>query len=1013
MKKFFKALALVLALTLVVGSIPAAAAETYSTKKKAKTLYVATTEEIAKDKNAVTTLGKNLEKGTSSKYKARASYASFFGIKKKEAKKLDITTTVKLSADTAEGAIVANDETQAVRVYGIGEAVVTFKVNGQSAGSVTITAKKSATQVIFGQAFKDAKDEFKAETFAEYNVSIPRSKGGEKLDTDQRRIIVKDADGKDVTADVATPVQGKDRLWTLKFTKGGTYTVIGEAFQSEKNYPSATATASIKVVVSEGTLDNAIQTKYNAFDLVFSNENSAKVAVDNTKPSLNTGTANVTEAEDIIKVFEIGANNEEIAAFISALSQKTAEKNVVTVTMFADLKENTTYKVQYGEYVRTFKAADYIPESIKGYEKSYSPVDDGESQGGTAELATIVYSVGDQDQNVDITDKVSDLGNPVYSDPNAAKNDYTKYSFNGDTVDFYVNDYTIDAHVLFTYFGGTTAVDFENDFKVSSSDERTFTILNYLMDSDMTSPNPGDKREAFISADDSTMLLDVRIKSEIVIDGNTTVLSDQIFGNNDNVKFVTSNTDKLAVEKETGKAYAPKAAKAEVAVWVYYGDKIVDADASVDGVQPIYVTVYDHKKLGTATITSTTDGKIGYSTSVAIANTKYDAAPYAEDFENFKIVATDEQGRPYEDVTVYVEKQTDVANGQVAVQGTYLLDSNGAKDYAMSALNNDWYTYGTKFIKFTAQPTSTSVQTLGYKITVCDNNSDKKVASKISFKIKNTNDSEVKKFVVDADGSAYTARVLGYDNNGYPVCIYVLDSSANQAAFKASTSTKLYVGFFKGTDGSEVAHSFAGTTKVAMTTVAEVDGGGLTKLNAQTLGVVTDGAINVGVTTQGAIGVAKRSDENKSALAYIDAGTYTVRAYRVDGGKLVGVASSTLNYAPSTYYDLSWTWKTAYTSETDPVKVINEALTFTFAYKNYRWYGDTYTLWNKTLQQLINEGVPVSVSYTEKDDSITILYAYIDISALEKADGSKYEVLGDPLYRETSILRTIYTDIEK
>ena len=84
MKKFFKALALMLALTLVIGSVPASAATKISPDEK-KTLYVGGTK------------GVDLQ-GEKSTYKKKASYANLLNITKDEVLDLKVKA---VSSDTS------------------------------------------------------------------------------------------------------------------------------------------------------------------------------------------------------------------------------------------------------------------------------------------------------------------------------------------------------------------------------------------------------------------------------------------------------------------------------------------------------------------------------------------------------------------------------------------------------------------------------------------------------------------------------------------------------------------------------------------------------------------------------------------------------------------------------------------------------------------------------------------------------------------------------------------------
>ena len=235
MKKFFKALALVLALTLVIGTIPASAA-TEIKPDESKTLYAGGTKGVDAS-------------GTKSAYKQKASYASLLNISKDEVISLKIKA---VSSDTDVVKCYNKREKKRIRANGIGEATITFTDKNGETYTVPVTVKKSASEetVRFGQDFKDVKDGvYEAETGKDITVSVPVTKDGKKLDTDKRRLVVKDADGNDVTSTVAKAVEGKARLWTLNFAKAGEYKVIAQAYQSEK-YIGTTAETSITVKVT-------------------------------------------------------------------------------------------------------------------------------------------------------------------------------------------------------------------------------------------------------------------------------------------------------------------------------------------------------------------------------------------------------------------------------------------------------------------------------------------------------------------------------------------------------------------------------------------------------------------------------------------------------------------------------------------------------------------------------------------------------------------------------------------
>jgi hypothetical protein len=313
MKKFFKALALVLALTLVIGTIPAAAADTAIKAVEKKTLYVGGTKGV--DNN-----------GKQSTYKAKVTYAKLLGITKKEAKKLKVT-----AVSSNDEIVKANDKTRRIRAYGIGTVTVTLTADGKTY-DVAVTAKKSADEVVFGRDWANVAEldyAVEAELNKEYTVSVPQSKAGVKIDTDERRLVADD------DSVIITPVEGKKRLYTVKFTKAGEFTVTGEAFQSEKSYPGATASKSVKVTIAKKDFDATVKgvklfevvgsgfTKDTAFTIkkgsaaiditakeVSEDGTTAKLSVGN---KISDGTYTISDGTNSV---DVKAENEKVAKIV-------------------------------------------------------------------------------------------------------------------------------------------------------------------------------------------------------------------------------------------------------------------------------------------------------------------------------------------------------------------------------------------------------------------------------------------------------------------------------------------------------------------------------------------------------------------------------------------------------------------------------------------------------------------------------------------------------------------------
>jgi len=322
MKKFFKALALVLALTLVFGTIPASAAVNPDKVRKEKTLYVDGTK------------GKTAD-GVESQLKARTTYWRLLKIKKAEAKELGITAT---SADPE--VIKTNDESMGVRAYAIGgskeKPIVITLSDGKNLYKVNMIAKKSADTVVFGRDFADADKEYSINTA--YELSLPRTVNGVKIDTDERRLIVKDADGNVAAAEVVEVKEdaAKPRLWTVKFLKAGTYTLVGEAFQSKK-YDGTTAAFELEVTVKTPELEDIKQTAINAFQLSFNGDASA---IDFKPQEIYYMVKDSVVPFSLLKDVKVNAD----------------DPTKVDVTMHMNFKGGETYYVKVGEKTLSFVA---------------------------------------------------------------------------------------------------------------------------------------------------------------------------------------------------------------------------------------------------------------------------------------------------------------------------------------------------------------------------------------------------------------------------------------------------------------------------------------------------------------------------------------------------------------------------------------------------------------------------------------------------------------------------------
>jgi hypothetical protein len=329
MKKFFKALALVLALTLVIGTVPASAATEYSLKWKEKKIYLGEKMGWKYDTDGTTKVYYN---GLN-----KVSYAkAIVGIASKdEATELEVT-----AKSSNEEVVSTHNKAKKIVAESIGDATVTYYVGEKEIGSIKYIVKKTAADVIRFGAGDDRlhEDGSKVVLNKEYYVSLPWTTDGEKVDTNKRRLYVTDKDGKEVSADVAvvTAVADAARLWTVKFLKEGDYVIVGEAYQSN-TYNGTTGSVSMNVTAAQAAPTKAVQTGAAEVTVYFDDDASTYEAKDFSIYYLNAADVKITDK--VVK---------------SATYNKDA--NTVTVVIYSDFIKGTEYHVVVPSGEVTFKA---------------------------------------------------------------------------------------------------------------------------------------------------------------------------------------------------------------------------------------------------------------------------------------------------------------------------------------------------------------------------------------------------------------------------------------------------------------------------------------------------------------------------------------------------------------------------------------------------------------------------------------------------------------------------------
>ncbi|MBR4780278.1 MAG: hypothetical protein IK014_02855 [Lachnospiraceae bacterium] len=368
MKKFFKALALVLALTLVIGTIPASAADNngLKLKKKTKIIYLGGSQGI----DAEGTKCK-----TPSRYKVSKLVKGF------DSKKMDITLK---SAD--KSIVKVSSKKDKIYAKGLGTTTVEIFVNnldGQQLADfkLKVRVKKSATEI----------GDF-AVTDAEGNaVDLTANKAGLNQPYFVTFVHEKDTDYRDLTAaDESVSVEKAEALvpggntFKVTFTKSGKFTLTASVYQSAE-WPGKRLETPVDIVAG--------------YD-VAAVEQSALDAIRVTFKTPVTG----IEKTAFKAYYEING----VKVYPSDVDTVTADendKNVVIVKFLAPFQKGETYFVQYDnaeEPVGSFVAINPKKDSVKSIVITTNKVVAGE-------LTEIKYQLLDEN-GIDITNGIASLG---------------------------------------------------------------------------------------------------------------------------------------------------------------------------------------------------------------------------------------------------------------------------------------------------------------------------------------------------------------------------------------------------------------------------------------------------------------------------------------------------------------------------------------------------------------------------------------------------------------------------
>ena len=296
MRKFFKSLAVLLALTLIVGVIPAAAADSLSMQKE-KVLYLDGSKGQKED-------------GTQCKTSYKKLVANMIkGFDK------DTMSVVLSSADKD---IVKTTKAGRIVAKSLGTTTVTVTVKDASdevqlKQDLKVIVKKNATDATF--TVENIADGDKFTVGQTIVVKLPR-KG---VDTDQRSLVSSD----DTIATVKEQADSK-RVYDVTFVKAGEVTITAKAYQSSK-YPAKTAEKVMKVTVANPAPQKVTQVADNAIEVEYAS--AIKDVI----------TAASFKNDDIYYLID------QTKVPFSLINKVETDGNVAKLTFHSSFVANTTY----------------------------------------------------------------------------------------------------------------------------------------------------------------------------------------------------------------------------------------------------------------------------------------------------------------------------------------------------------------------------------------------------------------------------------------------------------------------------------------------------------------------------------------------------------------------------------------------------------------------------------------------------------------------------------------------
>ncbi len=708
MKSFFKKIALVLTLAMVIGLVPvntASAAATPGLKYSSKILYV--------DGDA------------------SGKYDDWCWTPSENTKGYDVSYNVKSGSNLIE---VAKNGKITATGNGVGKAVVEVTYTSQNSGSsktanFTVYVKKNASKVKLTNAVQKSLsqalsigDEITlktAKTASDYKKGNYGLDNYTKVITDKMRVLSSD--------ESVVKVEG----FKLTAVAAGTATLTVQSYQTEGNL--VTAEQEYQIVIEENF--SAQQSAHNQFLLTFKDHETANNAVEATRPSLNVADAPVTEAKDIIKVYKVLKNteNQEVSVFIGGLVTDPTS-NIVTVTMFEELEEETEYVIRYQDKETRIKTPKYVADALEISVQATEKLTENSSK---STLGYNIYTTGTQGQKVNISGCKKYRGwqeGVTIEDLNTAEY-HAEYIFDPSTnsspvIWFYTAqaNYGVRLKAVFedwinTVDGKANVLSTTKTITPGDTSLKIGVLLDWgVVVAEHPSYNNNDsyKVKKFAVGDKQYGLA---VKIQVTEYGVTSTEASLCPEHADRFTFVSSNDDKLAIDKETGVLYPPKdPIDGIVPVYVYYDDQYV-------GVCP--VQVYSQRVL------------TSFSASLNTTKLSYNPIKAVDDQVILSLISKDQLEA---DFTQYVTFKTKLYNHDV--MGNYIELISGSESSDTSLDNS----VSGQIITIKAKPdlpkSITTIRLLCTATYTPDGKKEKVLNYSVTLTAKNTEGSEPRTYKV-------------------------------------------------------------------------------------------------------------------------------------------------------------------------------------------------------------------------------------------------------------------------